>query len=108
MFRLTLEKSVGHSLKNLGPFQKTLRPPWCPSWLRACICVQQLFIRWDKTYGKPTSVSCLWGNASFPVFLLLLWYFLNSNKAGFLLIFVTAGRACFQQNSLLSRSFRKR
>jgi len=29
VFRLTLEKSVGHSFKNLGPFQKTLRPPWC-------------------------------------------------------------------------------
>jgi len=24
-----LEKSVGHSLKNLDPSQKTLRLPWC-------------------------------------------------------------------------------
>jgi len=22
-------KTIGHSLKNLGPFQKTLRPTWC-------------------------------------------------------------------------------
>jgi len=25
-----LEKCVGHSLKNLGPSQKNLRPPYCP------------------------------------------------------------------------------
>jgi len=23
-------KTIGHSLKNLGPSQKTLRHPWCP------------------------------------------------------------------------------
>jgi len=23
-------KTIGHSLKNLGPSQKTLRPTWCP------------------------------------------------------------------------------
>jgi len=34
--------------------------------------------------------------------------FLKSNKKGFLLIFVTAGRAYFQQNSALHRSLRKR
>ena len=28
---------VGHSLKNLGPSQKPLRPIWCPGWLRACL-----------------------------------------------------------------------
>jgi len=27
-------KCVGHSLKNLGPSQKTLRPPGFPRWLR--------------------------------------------------------------------------
>jgi len=26
-----LEKCVGHSLKNLGSCQKTLRPTWCPN-----------------------------------------------------------------------------
>ena len=26
----TLEKCIGHSSKNLGPSQKTLRPSWCP------------------------------------------------------------------------------
>jgi len=26
----TYFKTIGHSLKNLSPFQKTLRPPWCP------------------------------------------------------------------------------
>jgi len=25
-----LEKCFGHSVKYLGPSQKTLRPPWCP------------------------------------------------------------------------------
>ena len=28
-FSPSLEKCVGHSLKNLGPSQKTLRPTWC-------------------------------------------------------------------------------
>jgi len=28
-------KVFGHSLKNLGHSQKTLRPPGIPSWLRA-------------------------------------------------------------------------
>jgi len=28
-------KTIGHSLKNLGLSQKTLRHPWCPGWLRA-------------------------------------------------------------------------
>jgi len=23
-------KTIGHSLKNLGPSKKTLRHPWCP------------------------------------------------------------------------------
>jgi len=23
-------KTIGHSLKNLGPSRKTLRQPWCP------------------------------------------------------------------------------
>jgi len=27
-------KTTGHSLKNLGPYQKTLRPPGVPSCLR--------------------------------------------------------------------------
>jgi len=26
-------KTIGHSLKNLGPSQKTLRHPWCPKLL---------------------------------------------------------------------------
>jgi len=29
-FFAPLEKCVGHSLKNLGPTQKTLPPTWCP------------------------------------------------------------------------------
>jgi len=32
----TYFKTIGHSLKNLGPSQKTLRPPGVPSWLRTC------------------------------------------------------------------------
>jgi len=33
-------KIIGHSLKNLGPSQKTLRPSGVPSWLRACCYVK--------------------------------------------------------------------
>jgi len=29
----TLFESIGHSLKNLSPSQKTLRHPWCPNLL---------------------------------------------------------------------------
>jgi len=29
-FSPPLEKCVGHSLKKMGPSQKTLRPTWCP------------------------------------------------------------------------------
>jgi len=29
-------ETIGHSSKILGPSQKTLRPSWCPNWLRAC------------------------------------------------------------------------
>jgi len=29
--------ATGHSLKNLGPFQKNLGPPNVPSWLQAWI-----------------------------------------------------------------------
>jgi len=29
-FFAPLKKCVGHCLKNLGPYQKTLRPAWCP------------------------------------------------------------------------------
>jgi len=31
-----LEKCVGHSLKNLGPSQQTLRLLWYPNLVRAC------------------------------------------------------------------------
>jgi len=30
IFFAPLKKCVGHSLKNLGSSQKTLRPSWCP------------------------------------------------------------------------------
>jgi len=30
-------KSIGHSSKNLGPSQKTLRPSWCPKLVTSLI-----------------------------------------------------------------------
>ena len=35
-------ETIGHNLKNLGPSQKTLRPPWCPK-LVTGVEVQQTF-----------------------------------------------------------------
>ena len=37
-FSLTLEKSVGQSLTNLGPSQRTLRHTWCPKLVTALLC----------------------------------------------------------------------
>ena len=35
----TLEKCVGHSLKNFGTLRKLFTPPGIPSWLRACFAL---------------------------------------------------------------------
>jgi len=34
-FKFFHQSIIGHSLKNLVPSQKTLRPTWCPKLLRA-------------------------------------------------------------------------
>jgi len=48
-----LEKSAGHSLKNLGTSQKTFRPLWCPSWWRACWSSINFCKNWEKeAYGR--------------------------------------------------------
>jgi len=53
----------------MGPFQNTLRPLGVPSWLGACICVQQLFIR-CKTRRMASLLQCLVcrGTHPFPCF----------------------------------------
>jgi len=38
LFSPPLEKFVGHSLKNLGPSQKTLRHIWCPKLVPGLLC----------------------------------------------------------------------
>jgi len=38
-----LEKCVGHSLKNVGPSQKTLHPTWCPK-LVAGLVIRHSFL----------------------------------------------------------------
>jgi len=38
LFFSPLEKCVGHSLKNLGPSEKTLRPTWCPKLVTGLLC----------------------------------------------------------------------
>jgi len=37
IFLPSLDKCVGHTLKNLAPAQKTLCPPGVTSWLRGCL-----------------------------------------------------------------------
>jgi len=38
IFSPLLEKCVRHSLKNLVPSQKTLRPTWCPKLVTGLLC----------------------------------------------------------------------
>jgi len=37
-------KTIGHSLKNLGPPQKTLRPPFCPKLVTGLILTSHVFL----------------------------------------------------------------
>jgi len=43
----TLFKTIGQSLKKLGPSQKTLRPTWCPK------LVMDLWGPLTKKFGDP-------------------------------------------------------
>jgi len=47
-------KTIGRSLKNLGPSQKTIRPTWCPKLVTGLVCRKILFlvvfVQIEKTY----------------------------------------------------------
>jgi len=53
-----LEKCVGHSLKNLGPSQKTLRSPGVPSLLRAWSSLQRGVAKTSQNFhlGGPMKI----------------------------------------------------
>jgi len=54
-------KCVGHSLKNLGLSQKTLRPPWCPKLVTGLPVGHSLEtpVLWHCTFWDNTSLdSC--------------------------------------------------
>jgi len=57
-----VEKCVGHSLKNLGPLKKALRPPGVPSWLRDWTGVSKLRatgqIRLTKLFYPAANTFC--------------------------------------------------
>jgi len=63
LFSPPLEKCVGHSLKNLGPSQKTLFPTWYPKLVTGLLCPdgpRVSFIRpclhaWLYTFRSQTS-----------------------------------------------------
>jgi len=58
-------KAIGHSLKNLGPSQKTLPPPGVPSWLRS--------------WAKPSDVLTFLTN-NHDVALILRWLSTSCSK----------------------------
>jgi len=70
---LALLKTIGHSLKNLGPSQKTLRHPWCPKLvtglighsLKLCAPLRKFFAppgvpSWWRAWAKPSDGLAFW------------------------------------------------
>jgi len=58
-----LEKCVGYSLKNLGPSQKTLRPPWCPKLFPGLVAPTSGSARVTKQRIVSINSSCYPNNA---------------------------------------------
>jgi len=52
-------KFIGHSVKNLSPSQKTLRPPWCPKLVMGLPVLRDLNHYWNVKWTMKHSL-CRW------------------------------------------------
>ena len=55
---LTYFETIGHSLKNLSPSQKTLRPPWCPKLVTGLSVTHTRCIRYASLAKCTELVTC--------------------------------------------------
>jgi len=49
---------MGHSLKNVGPSQKTLRHPWCPKLVTGLIIAAAQHVHDERSQGSNLIYMC--------------------------------------------------